>query len=138
MGRYGERNTALGELDELQRRIRILERVSGPAAGGSTGQAVSVRTTSHTLAPTDVSKMLIMSSSSALTIAVPTNASVSWPIGGRVDILAAGTGTVTLAAANPGVTTISTALTLVSRARWSVFSLMMYATDDWVAYGDLA
>lgn len=59
--------------------------------------------TSKTLALTDRNEVVACTNTSAITITVPTDASVNFPIGSVVNIARVGTGTVTLAAAS-GVT----------------------------------
>jgi hypothetical protein len=76
-----------------------------------------------------------MGSASALTLTVPTNATVAWPVGTSIDILQTGAGQVTIAA-GAGVTVNGTP-GLKLRTQWSGVTLFKRATDTWVVYGDL-
>lgn len=101
-------------------------------------QTIAAKTANYTLVAGDVSKLITMNSGSGLTLSVPTDAAVSWPVGARVDVLVIGAGMVTVAAVTPGTTTVTGTPSLVSRARWSAFTLQKIAANTWVAIGDLA
>ena len=72
----------------------------------------------------------------ATTISVPTNASVTIPVGSRIDFLQTTAGQLTLSPA-AGVT-LSSANGLKTRAQWSALSLLKIGTDQWVVFGDTA
>jgi len=89
--------------------------------------AVTTFSTSGTLAlGTDIAEV---TAASAATITIPTNATVAFPIGTLIEVLQAGAGAVTVAAAsgvtlNPGNTSIT--------AQWKSVFLRKRATDTWV------
>ncbi len=76
-----------------------------------------------------------MGSGSALTLTIPTNATVAWPVGTSIDILQTGAGQVTIAGA--GGVTVNATPGLKLRTQWSSATLMKRATDSWVVVGDL-
>lgn len=93
----------------------------------------------YTFALTDVctisADVLVQgTSSSGQTFTVPTNASVSIPVGAVILGEQDGTGQITIAAAS-GVTINTPSLT--TRAQYSPFVLIKKATDTWLLSGDL-
>jgi Major tropism determinant N-terminal domain len=98
---------------------------------------ISQKTASYTLsALTERDSMIEMNSASAITLTVPTNATVAWPIGTSIDILRVGAGAVDIAGA--GGVTINATPGLKLRAQWSSATLLKRATDTWVLVGDLS
>jgi hypothetical protein len=94
------------------------------------------KTASYTLsALSERDSMIEMGSASALTLTVPSNATVAWPVGTSIDILQTGAGQVTITA-GAGVTVNGTP-GLKLRTQWSGVTLFKRATDTWVVYGDL-
>jgi hypothetical protein len=94
------------------------------------------KTASYTLsALTERDSMIEMGSASAVTLTVPTNATVAWPVGTSIDILQTGAGQVTIAGA--GGVTVNGTPGLKLRTQWSGVTLFKRATDTWVVYGDL-
>lgn len=92
--------------------------------------------TSYTLVLSDAFKLVSASNASAITITVPTNASVAYPVGTRVSILQAGAGQVTVAG-DTGVTVNTGAGgTLKTAEQYAVVELLKVGTDTWVLYGD--
>jgi hypothetical protein len=90
--------------------------------------------TSYTLALTDAGTCVEMTSSSANTVTVPTNASVAFPVYTAIRICQYGTGQTTIAAA-AGVT-IRTPSTLLLRTQYSEVVLRQRAANEWVLSGD--
>lgn len=94
------------------------------------------KTASYTLsALTERDSLIEVSSASATTITIPTNAAVAYPVGTSIDILQTSTGQVTIAG-DTGVTVNSTP-GLKLRTQWSTATLFKRATNTWVVYGDL-
>ena len=91
--------------------------------------------TSYTLQLTDLAKLVTMDRSSAMTLTVPLNSSVSFQIGDRIDILRKGSGELTIDYAVGVVINGTPGLKL--RAQWSSATLVKLDTDTWVALGDL-
>lgn len=88
----------------------------------------------YTLVLADRGKMIETTASAAINVNIPTNNSVAFPIGTRIDVLQVGTGQVTIAGA--GVT-INGTPGLKLRTQWSSCTMIKRATDTWVVIGDL-
>lgn len=99
---------------------------------------INQQTGAYTVALTDRDKLVEVNSASGVTITIPTNASVAYPVGTSIDILQTGAGQVTIAAATPGTTTVNATPGLKLRTQWSSATLFKRATDTWVVYGDLS
>lgn len=91
--------------------------------------------TTYTLALTDSAQFVTLNNASAITLTVPTNASVAFPIGTQVNIVQLGAGQVT----------VSTAATLRSQGakyklngQYAAAVLIKIATDEWVLVGNTA
>jgi hypothetical protein len=94
------------------------------------------KTASYTLsALTERDDLIEMGSSSAMTLTIPTDATLNFPIGTSLDILQTSTGQVTIAGA-AGVTVNATP-GLKLRTTWSSATLFKRAANTWVVYGDL-
>jgi hypothetical protein len=97
---------------------------------------ISQKTASYTLSSlTERDDLIEMGSGSALTLTIPTNAAVAYPIGTSIDILQTSTGQVTIAAA--GGVTVNATPGLKLRTQWSSATLFKRAENTWVAFGDL-
>ena len=92
--------------------------------------------TSYTLVLTDAGKMVTMSNASAITLTVPPNASVAFPVNTRIDLLQYGAGQVTVAAGS-GVTIYSKGSALKLSAQYAGATLWKKATNTWVLVGDI-
>ena len=113
--------------------------------GTQTKEGVPSRTTilqksaAYTLsALTERDNMIEVNSSSAVTISIPTDAAVNFPVGTSIDILQTGTGQVTIAAATPATTTVNATPGLKLRTQWSSATLFKRAANLWVVMGDLS
>jgi len=94
------------------------------------------KTASYTLsALTERDSLIEVSSASAVTLTIPTNATLALPVGTSIDILQTGAGQVTIAGA--GGVTVNATPGLKLRTQWSGVTLFKRATDTWVVYGDL-
>jgi len=91
---------------------------------------------SYTTVLGDASKLVTMSNGSANTLTIPTNASVAYPVGTKIDIASVGAGQTTIAGA--GGVTINSTPTLKLRAQYSAATCIKTATDTWLLVGDLA
>jgi hypothetical protein len=95
------------------------------------------KTASYTLsALTERDNLIEVSSASAVTLTIPTNATLALPVGTSIDILQTGAGQVTIAGA--GGVTVNATPGLKLRTQWSGATLFKRATDSWVVYGDLS
>lgn len=92
--------------------------------------------TTYTFALTDANNTLVTASNtSAITVTVPPNSSVAYPVGAILQLAQINTGQVTIAAGS-GVT-INYTPGLKLRAQWSVASLVQTAANTWLLSGDL-
>lgn len=92
--------------------------------------------TSYTLVLADQGKFVTLTNASPITLTVPPNSSVAFPVGAQVDVAVLGAGMVTVTPGS-GVTVNGTP-SLVTRAQYSAVTLIKLATDTWLAVGDLA
>ncbi len=92
--------------------------------------------TTYTLVIGDDHKLVSCSNSSAITLTIPTNESVAFPVGTQILILQKGTGQVTISKAT-GVTVNSVDGANKTVAQYSMAGLIKLATDTWILFGDL-
>ena len=132
--------------------------VSSPLTGGGSSGAVSIAYdyaagskittqaqtgTTYTFVLSDADQKLVTASNaSAQTYSIPTNASVAFPIGTVINIIAIGAGQVTIQAVTSGTTTVlsngGTAAAPKLRVQYSAASCIKVATDTWYVVGDLS
>jgi hypothetical protein len=92
--------------------------------------------TTYTTVLADQGKIVELNNASAITLTVPTNASVAYPTGTQINLLQTGAGQVTIAGA--GGVTVNATPGLKLRAQWSSATLLKRNTDTWVLLGDLS
>jgi hypothetical protein len=90
--------------------------------------------TTYTLVLADNGKLVTLTNAGAITLTVPLNSSVAFPVGAQVAIQQSGAGEVTVAGA-VGVTINSTGTK--TRVQWSGAVLVKTATNTWTMLGDL-
>jgi len=90
--------------------------------------------TTYTPVLADNGKLVTLSNASAITLTVPTNASVAYATGAQINIQAIGAGQVTVVG-DTGVTVNGTGTAL--RTQWSAATLVKTATDTWTLIGDI-
>lgn len=93
--------------------------------------------TTYTLALTDVAKVVKLTNASSITLTVPTDASVAFPVGTQILLYQGGAGQVTISPAG-GVTVRSSGAKLKLTDQYSVGGLLKLATNEWVAFGNLS
>ncbi len=94
------------------------------------------KTASYTLAALSERDSIIeVDSTDPVTITIPTNSAVAFPVGTTLDILGINTGLITIAG-DTGVTVNATP-GLKLRTQWSSCTLLKRGENSWVAYGDL-
>jgi len=94
------------------------------------------KSASYTLsAASERDSLIEVDSTDPVTITIPLNSAVAYPIGTTLDILGINTGLVTIAG-DSGVTVNSTP-GLKLRTQWSSCTLFKRAENSWVVYGDL-
>jgi hypothetical protein len=92
-------------------------------------------TTTYTLAMSDAGGVVQCANASPITVTVPTNASVAFPIGTVIEVDQAGAGQVTITGA--GGVTVHNSSSATTRAQWSAVRLLKTGTDTWLLTGDL-
>lgn len=91
--------------------------------------------TAYTFDLADAGTYVRFSNAAAITVTVPPNATVAYPIGTQITLVQGAVGQVTVAA-GAGVT-INSPETLKLRAQYSTATLTKIATDAWDLVGDL-
>ena len=92
--------------------------------------------TTYTTVLADQSKLVTLTNASAITVTIPANSSVAYPVGTKIDFAQLGAGQVTFAGA--GGVTVNSTPTLKLRDQYSGASCIKTATDTWLLVGDLA
>lgn len=121
----------------------------GAAPSGSTDAATkgyvdsqtlvlpSSKTTNYTLVLGDGGTAVEMTNAAAITLTVPPDSSVAFPVGTIIEVAQLGAGPVTVTA-GAGVILQSADGLVKTRAQYSAVSLRKRATDSWLLAGDLA
>jgi len=95
--------------------------------------------TTYTLVLGDAAKTITLTNASAITLSVPTNASVAFAVGTQILLYQGGAGQVTVSAVTPGTTSIrSNGSKTKINGIYGVVCLMKLATDEWVLFGNTA
>lgn len=97
---------------------------------------ILTRTTSHTLGPNDLDKVIRMNNPSPATVTIPSHASVPFLRGTNVTVRQIGNSAVTIAGA--GGVTVNAADTLTLRKRGSTVMLLKVGDNEWDVAGDFA
>jgi hypothetical protein len=95
------------------------------------------KTSSYTIAGSDIGRLIEMDSGSANTLTIPTNASVPIPLDARFTVTQYGAGQTTFASGS-GVTVRSRSNFTKISARYGFANLVKIGTDEWYLYGDLS
>lgn len=91
--------------------------------------------TTYTLVLTDGGEVVECANAAAITVTVPPNSSVAFPIGTIIEIDQTGAGQVTI---SPGAgVTINNSSSNTTRVQWSAVRLRKRATNSWSLTGDL-
>lgn len=115
-----------------------LETAAGWAViAGTPPRAAVAKTDSYTLVLTDAGRLVEMGKATAQTLTVPTNSSVAFPVGTRIDVIQTGAGQVTVAGAD-GTVTVNAKTGLKISGQWGQAALIKRATNTWVLFGDLS
>lgn len=100
-------------------------------------KAINAQTgTSYTLVLADADKFVTLSNASSITLTVPTNASVAFPIGTEIVLMRGGAGQITVAG-DGGVTVRFGGSNRDNfNGQYAVCYLLKIGTDEWVFHGD--
>ena len=93
--------------------------------------------TTYTLAVGDAGELVTLANAGAITLTVPTNASVPFAIGTQITVTRAGSGSLTVVG-DTGVTVNSADGFLKLRTQWSSGTLIKTNTNSWILIGDLS
>jgi len=109
------------------------------SSGGGSTVAINAQTgTTYTLVLADAGKLVTLTNGSAITLTVPTNASVAYPVGTVIALAQLGAGLVSIAGASGvtinGVTPGDDDLA----GQWATASLTKLDTNTWLLSGGLA
>jgi hypothetical protein len=91
--------------------------------------------TTYTLVLTDSAKVVTLNNGSAITLTVPTNASVAFPIGAQVNLVQLGAGQVTVSSS---ATLRSQGSKTKLNGQYAAATLLKIASDEWVLIGNTA
>ena len=105
------------------------------APGGAIAGIVTETTTARTLVLGDAQKVVRCTNAAAVTVTVPANATVAYPLGTTIYVRQVGVGQVTLVGA--GGVTLNTPDTLKTRKQHATITLTKVATDEWDVSGAL-
>jgi hypothetical protein len=112
--------------------------VNGTLVGNVLSPIVTVTGTTYTLLLSDSSKYLRTTNSSSVTITIPLDSSVEFPIGTSISIEQAGTGVVSVV--GDGIVTVNTPSTGGNETdgQYTVISLIKVAVDIWTLIGGVS
>ena len=141
-------NTAVTNAATAQSGVNAINSAKGAASGIATldgsskvtaaqaSATVQTKTASATLALADEGKFTYVNSTSALTMTIPANATVAFPIGTEMEFCRYNTGTVTFAAAS-GATLLSVDSVKTIGNRYGCVALKKILVNTWLLSGDL-
>ena len=142
-GKAGENSIIANDDGSVQLYFDNAEKLNTTSTGievtGNVVSEVAINTqtgTTYTTVLADQSKLVTLNNGSAITLTIPANSSVAYPVGTKIDITQLGAGQVTVAGA--GGVTVNATPTLKLRARYSAATCIKIATDTWLLVGDLA
>lgn len=92
--------------------------------------------TSYTLVLTDSGQLITLNNSSPVTLTIPANASVAFPVNTEIDLASLGSGVVTLSITSDTLLSKGNKVTLTGQ--YSAGTLKKIATTTWLLVGDLA
>jgi hypothetical protein len=99
-------------------------------------RAINLQTgTTYTLALADAGQVIDLDNAASITVTVPANATIAFPIGSWIDLVQHGAGQVTISPAAT-VTIISAGAALKTRVQYSGITLIKRATNEWYLIGD--
>jgi hypothetical protein len=93
--------------------------------------------TTYTLVAGDAGDLVTLTNAAAITLTVPTNASVPFAVGTQITLTQSGAGKVTVDGA-VGVTVNAADGYLSLRTQWSSATIIKTATNSWILIGDTA
>jgi hypothetical protein len=130
------------ELKKLYDYVKLLQPLSDLPAHDDTKsdvtRAINAQTgTTYTFVLTDAGKICEFANSSAVTVTIPPNSSVAFPVGTQIEVVQSGAGKVTLAQGS-GVTIKSVGSQKSLAAQEAGATLYQRSTDVWWLGGTIA
>ena len=92
--------------------------------------------TTFTPGLTDAGKLVTASNVAAISLTIPTDATINFPIGTQILVMQLGLGQVTVAAVVPGTTAVNSKNGTKTSGQYAVISLIKVAANSWVVGGD--
>jgi len=92
--------------------------------------------TSYTAVLDDAEKMITLNNAAAITVTIPANASVAYPVGTKLNFMQLGAGQVTVAITSDTLNVEST-LTLLLVGQYAVATAFKVTATTWVLFGNL-
>lgn len=96
--------------------------------------------TTYTTVLDDNGKLVTLSNASGITLTIPPNSSVAYPVGAQLNLAQLGAGQVTFAGGS-GVTIVSTGATASApklRTQYSTATAVQTSADNWLVMGDIS
>jgi hypothetical protein len=128
--------SATGRLQEWIYGSDVVSSVEKDGIANFTGTPSNAQTVDYTLVLSDKGKVVRINSSSNLTVTIPLNSSVAFPIDTELAILRYGTGTVSISPTS-GVTLNSKNSERKISGQYGSVALKKIGTDEWVLVGSL-
>ncbi len=97
---------------------------------------IVIKTSGFTLYPVDVSKTIILNTSSPMNLTIPSNSSVSIPVGYQFNFIEIGTGRTTFSPDSSVVINSKNAQMYID-AQYGKATLLKIAEDEWILFGDI-
>lgn len=92
--------------------------------------------TSYTPVLADAGKLITASNAAAISLTIPTDATVDFPVGTQLIVMQLGFGQVTASAVTPGTTAVNSKNGTKTSGQYAVISLIKVAANSWVVGGD--
>lgn len=132
---------ALNTLNELAAALNDDENFAATVANSLDAKvdsytSINQQVAAYTPVLTDRDKLIEIDSASAVTLTIPSNTNVAYPVGSSFDILQTGAGQITIAASAGVYVNATPGLKL--RNQWSSATIFKRAENYWVVYGDLS
>lgn len=126
----------LNVADNAIAQAKIIGLVAALASIKTTSELATVSGSTYTISLADAGKTMLMSNASSTTLTIPTNTSVAFPVGTKIDFLQIGSGMITFTPAS-GVTMGSENSMTKLNAQYSAASLIKIDTNAWALVGNL-
>jgi hypothetical protein len=92
--------------------------------------------TSYTPGLADAGKLITASNAAAISLTIPTDATVDFPVGTQLIVMQLAAGQVTVSAVTPGTTAVNSKNGTKTSGQYAVISLIKVAANSWVVGGD--